>query len=91
MKADEAEALFYADMLKSAKSDVEREGIVDYIAGLASDRYEAATGEEGRKAALRFNATANGKLTATTTHIEAWLVTLPDKPSTIASKRRVAM
>lgn len=90
MKADEAEALFYAGMLKSAQSDAEREGLVDHIAGLASDRYEAATGEHGRQAALRFNKTANGKLTATATHIEAWLVTLPDKPATITAKRRVA-
>jgi integrase len=90
MKADVAEALFYADMLKSARSDAEREGIQDHVARLAEDRYEAATGEDGRVAALRFNKTANGKLTVTATHIEAWLATLPDKPATITAKRRVA-
>lgn len=88
-KADEAEARFYAEMVKKAKGDEEREHLMDHIARLAEARYVAAKSDEDRKAALDWNAAAQGRLTATTEHIETWLAGLHDKPATITQKRRI--
>lgn len=84
---DDAEAALFRDMIKHAKTDEEHEVLVDHVARLAEDRYEKAKTPADREAALRFAAAAQGSLTPTAEHLDAWIAGLPDTEKTKAMKR----
>jgi integrase len=89
-KSDNAEAAFFKDLIRRAETEDEREGLLDHVANIASDRAEKAEDRgdyEGAKAAETFAKLATCRLTPLAEPLDEWLAGIGDTDKTKAMKR----